>query len=259
MRRDSEIWAVSEGRWKEAQQWEEQVWVSANRNNSWLRVAWKFVRALSHPRTLARYLRYRDYYCGDDWNYWWMDAMDGYSSLPKRIDKALEVGCGPYTNIRLISQKVHVKEIHCADPLSQMYKKFRHTWLAEQARADRVHVHDAKGEDLPFQKGEFDLTVCINVLDHVNDAMRCMEELSRVTAPGGFVVFGQDLTNEDDARRHAGEEEDIGHPILLHEETVTSVLTRTFEPVLQKALPREQGRNPDAHYKTLIFIGRKKE
>ncbi len=47
------------------------------------------------------------------------------------------------------------------------------------------------GTDLPFRSGSVDVTYCSNVLEHVSDGWRMLEELVRVTRPGGtiFVSF----------------------------------------------------------------------
>jgi SAM-dependent methyltransferase len=108
-------------------------------------------------------------------------------------------------------------------------------------------------EDLPFEDGSFDVVVMNNVLDHVQDADRCLERATGLLRPGGIFVFGQDLSDEEDVRNHP---EDIGHPIRLAREDVDRHLT-DLETLLRKDLTREQGREPRLHYGTLIYAGRK--
>jgi SAM-dependent methyltransferase len=256
MTREWEVVAVPEERWK-AQEWESSVWTRANEKNSWLKLTAKFVRAARKPSQLVELLRYRDFYRGDDWNFWWLKAFENYKALPKNVTKALEVGCGPFTNMRLISKTCKVKEIYCSDPLIEAYSKFRLTWLATQMAKNRLKAVRAKGEELDFADEYFDLVVCINVLDHVQDSRRCVEQVLRVTKGGGYVVLGQDLCNDEDLtdiqlRTH------VGHPIKLHEATLNTMLGSSCESLLRKILPRHNGRDPSAHYGTLIFIGRKK-
>ena len=41
--------------------------------------------------------------------------------------------------------------------------------------------------DLPFQEGEFDLVICIAVLEHVLEPQRCVDEIRRILADDGMV------------------------------------------------------------------------
>jgi SAM-dependent methyltransferase len=43
-------------------------------------------------------------------------------------------------------------------------------------------------EELPFEDGAFDVVLCIQVLEHVDDPARAVRELRRVCAPGGRVL-----------------------------------------------------------------------
>jgi ubiquinone/menaquinone biosynthesis C-methylase UbiE len=115
-------------------------------------------------------------------------------------------------------------------------------------------IDDHPIEECPFASDYFDVTVMINVLDHVRDAEACMREATRIVKPGGYFILGQDLT---DPAELAGRPEDVGHPILLGESDLVPHL-EAFEPVLHRTLPREEGRNPEAHYGTLVFAGRKR-
>jgi len=109
---------------------------------------------------------------------------------------------------------------------------------------------------LPFAPGYFDLAVMINVLDHVEDARRCMENLVRIVRPGGLLVLGQDLTDEQDLEALRRDPGATGHPIKLNHEWFEPFL-RSFQPVLKKVLTREEGRDPYQHCGTLVFAGRK--
>lgn len=45
------------------------------------------------------------------------------------------------------------------------------------------------GEVLPYNAGEFDAVVCVDVLEHVADLNKVMSEVVRVLAPGGMFLF----------------------------------------------------------------------
>ena len=45
------------------------------------------------------------------------------------------------------------------------------------------------GEELPYDTGQFDVVVCVDVMEHVNDLARVMAEVARVLKPGGTFLF----------------------------------------------------------------------
>ena len=257
MSKNAEILKTSEKRWSDAQEFERSLWITNNQRNSYLKILAKFVRAVKNPKMLFNYLKYRDFYCGDDWNYWWMEQFENYIMLPKSVERALEIGCGPYTNIRLISKICKIKEIYCCDPLIDAYISFKLTWLSTAASRKKIRISNDKCENLTFDDNYFDLIVCINVLDHVQNADKCLKEMIRLAKQDGFIVFGQDLSDEEDLSNRIVCD-DIGHPIKIHHTTLDVILDDVCECRLKKILPRDKGRNPIAHYGTYIFIGQKK-
>jgi SAM-dependent methyltransferase len=49
-------------------------------------------------------------------------------------------------------------------------------------------VWDLNDFPYPFADSEFDLVICEHVIEHLRDVIRVMEELHRVTRPGGRVI-----------------------------------------------------------------------
>jgi ubiquinone/menaquinone biosynthesis C-methylase UbiE len=253
--------SVDNKKWHEAQEFESAVWVKSNRENSIFQVVMKFLRALKNdPRHFLELVWYWDFYAGDDWNFWWKRAFEDYKVLPPSFNKALEVGCGPYTNMRLLYKVRKIGEMHCLDPLMDLYLSFKHNWLAVQAKQGKVHTYKSQGEKLAFADSTFDLVICNNVLDHVENAEACLDEIYRVLCPGGYFIFGQDLSNEEDLEMQKEKERGffVGHPIKLHHELLDQMLNLRYDAKLKKVLSREDGRDPRYHYGTYILIGIKK-
>jgi SAM-dependent methyltransferase len=240
---------VDEKRWRDAQRWELELWTSQQRKFGLRGPLWAAVRRLPARLRPARV-------SGDDWNEWWAEKFDNYAFLPRDLGDYVELGCGPYTNTRLILKARSARCVVCSDPLAREYVRYRGRWLAEAFRSGRVEVDDHAIEDLPFEAGSFDVVVMINVLDHVKDAIACLETASGLVRAGGWFILGQDLTNDEEDPARATE--DIGHPIRLDRRDLQPFLDR-FAPVLDRVLPREQGRAPHAHYGTQIFVGRRDE
>src|SRR5262252_137975 len=86
--------AVSLERWQTAQGWEEKHWIKDQKELK------KFGK--NYIWWLGSLFGIFDRYRGDDRNGWWQDVFDGYRFLPSTVENALEIGCGPYTNMRLV-------------------------------------------------------------------------------------------------------------------------------------------------------------
>ncbi|MBK8913169.1 MAG: class I SAM-dependent methyltransferase [Phycisphaerales bacterium] len=218
------VMQVTPARWKRAQQWELALWSDPAARKS-----------------------------GDDWNLWWREQFDGYAALPASVDSMIELGCGPFTNTRLILERCRAERVVCSDPLAERYAELPDCWLSQAAAAGRVELDAHAIEELPLDAGSFDVVVMINVLDHVCDAALCLQRAAALLRDGGFLVLGQDLSDDEDIRNFPY---DIGHPIRLSLEDVERHLTE-LRPVLRRVLSREEGRSPDGHSGNLILIGRR--
>ncbi|QOJ15858.1 MAG: class I SAM-dependent methyltransferase [Planctomycetia bacterium] len=216
---------ISPARWSRAQQWELSLWSDPAARQS-----------------------------GDDWNHWWRERFDHYSALPTAVDSLIELGCGPFTNARLILEHCRAARVVCSDPLAERYASMPDCWLAQAAATGRIELDTHPIEELPFADGLFDVVVMINVLDHVRDGELCLRRATGLVRPNGWLVLGQDLSDDEDIRNFP---HDLGHPIRLALEDVEPHLME-FEPHLRRVLPREEGRNPEGHYATLLYIGRRR-
>jgi SAM-dependent methyltransferase len=233
---------VDKNRWERAQEYELNAW---KKQNAWFMSAAKY---------MLRFLRLSKIVVGDDWNCWWGSQFDNYDFIPKSLENVIELGCGPYTNMRIISDGRHFNNIICSDPLAKEYINFTRRWLSKQYHKGNVLIDNHPIEECPFKDNYFDLVILINVLDHVQDAELCLQNATRILKPGGYFIFGQDLTDDEDAEIT---KDDIGHPIKISHDQIDSVLLPLFKTSLYKVLSRNEGRNPKGHYGTYCFIGNK--
>ncbi|OGF61546.1 MAG: hypothetical protein A2Y62_01840 [Candidatus Fischerbacteria bacterium RBG_13_37_8] len=236
---------VSLPRWEKAQKWQLAGWKKQNMHKTLYRRFAQWSKSI---------IKEKMHNSGDDWNLWWANKFNYYELIPQELDNVIELGCGPYTNMRIILQKFKINHVVCSDPLVLHYVTFKGRWLAEAWKERTILIDDHKAEECPFASNYFDLTILINVLDHVHDALLCLRQAIRITKSGGHLIIGQDLTNFEDARRIG---DDIGHPIRIDHEMLDRVLLPNFRIDLYKILNREEGRNPNAHYGTYIFTGKK--
>jgi SAM-dependent methyltransferase len=238
---------VAPDRWKQAQEWELSLWNRTELKRGWRKYVWPLVRPLYKLSGSPEGSR-------DDFNNWWAEYFENYLFLPEDISNYIELGCGPYTNTRIILNKRNARYIVCSDPLIRHYLEYKGTWLTKKYKERAISIDDHPIEECPYATGYFDVVVMINVLDHVMNAELCLMNAVRITKSGGYFILGQDLSNEDDLAKFP---HDIGHPIRLSHEDIRPYLSK-FAHIHYKVLPREKGRNPEAHYATLLFAGMKK-
>jgi SAM-dependent methyltransferase len=240
---------VDPEQWQLAQAWERAFWFREQKNLAKFgkNQIWRLLAAFGVVE------KYR----GDDDNRWWANCFDDYSFLPSTAENVIEVGCGPYTNMRLVRKACSPKHLFLSDPLIRTYVRFKMTLVNELYRDASCYLDDHPLESLPYKDNYFDLAVMINVLDHVQDANACMANLIRVVKPGGIIILGQDLTNQEDIDAHPDGMR-TGHPITLNDEWFRPHLEGRFTPLIWKTLPRSEGRTPQWHYGTLLFAGVKK-
>lgn len=187
----------------------------------------------------------------DDWNVWWMSKLGYYKCLENhKFGSVLEVGCGPYAkNMQYFLSKLNHKpeKLLLEDPLLDEY--VWHEKSVKRFEADNAIFISEPLEKLSLEE-KVDCILCINVLDHVMDADKCFQAMYENLKKGGVVVIGQDLTDvpigEDDL-----------HPIWFDDKYIDEKLNGKYTGIFRNILPREQGRNPAAHYATYLYIGEK--
>lgn len=85
-----------------------------------------------------------------------------------------------------------------------------------------------------------DVVICNNVLDHVRSVEGCFEHIHSSLKDGGILIFGQDLTSEEDADKHE-KINDPCHPIKIDECTLQKYI-HLYDPIYERVLPRLEGR-----------------
>jgi SAM-dependent methyltransferase len=104
-------------------------------------------------------------------------ALDRLDEAPQRI---LDLGTGTGTAARVIARRFPDAEVVGVDLAPKMVEEARARLPADLAGRVRFEVGDAS--TLEFEPGAFDLVVLLNMIPF-------FEELARVTAPGGTVIF----------------------------------------------------------------------
>jgi SAM-dependent methyltransferase len=95
-------------------------------------------------------------------------------------DRVLDVGCGAGANLRLLSD-MGLPSVAGLDLNASSIRFCREKGLGEIEQGDLQH--------LPFAGESFDLVLATDVLEHVDDDERAVEEIRRVLRPGGTALI----------------------------------------------------------------------
>lgn len=175
---DGSITHVDTNRWEQAQQYERDTWMTHNPDAT------------------------------DDRNMTHSDAFGGYKALPKFLGDVIELGCGPFTNMRFILQDRSFGKVVLVDPLIDQYLKHNNciyrpgTWLGDTAQTVNSAIEDYETDQT------FDVVVMINVIHHCKDADAVLAKIRSLLNPGGYLVF-HEPPREIDPLTHY----DMGHPL----------------------------------------------
>jgi ubiquinone/menaquinone biosynthesis C-methylase UbiE len=101
-------------------------------------------------------------------------------------DHLLDVGCGPGTITADLAERVAPGKVVAIDNAPAALETCR-TMLADRA-VTNVLVRQEDIYELPFEDASFDVVHAHQVLQHLSDPVRALEELRRVCRPGGVVA-----------------------------------------------------------------------
>ncbi len=107
-------------------------------------------------------------------------ALDGFEA---RLGSLADVGCGYGAYAKALAYRLPSARIFGVDSSRE--------YISEAARRNRTEntlflLGDA--EELPFKPGTMDLVLCSEVLEHVEDVRKALNEIHRVLAGRGRVV-----------------------------------------------------------------------
>jgi SAM-dependent methyltransferase len=197
----------------------------------------------------------------------------GYEALAgRRFERAIELGCGPFTNLRLAMEVADLGEVHLLDPLARDYLshpgcRYRNGTLAAEPRwphalARRNVARPVTVEACAIEEyrpaGRFDLVVMVNVLEHCFDAPAVLARIDELLAPGGTFVFHDTFIAPARLLEVMTSLYDAGHPIRLDRGLVETWLAGRFEPAW-RAEVRETERvaGLELPLELAYFIGRR--
>jgi len=216
---NSGVVQVDSGRWQEAQRYERKTWMRRAR------------------------------FAVDDRNLLHKRRFNGYQAIRNMsFDRGIELGCGPFTNMRYVLESCRVGEIHLLDPLIKDYLRlpscryrngrlggislrpslsgllaWRHPFQQIQhvrnafrigAKGRAVIIHDDPIEGFRPQDN-FDLVVLINVIEHCRDVEIVFDKVSSMLSPGGVLIFHDKFLEASLLKDIVSSLYDAGHPLRI--------------------------------------------
>ena len=114
--------------------------------------------------------------------YWWFVGRRAILKsvlrrFVKRARVAVDIGCGSGKNMQLLAH--HADFVIGLDPSSA---------ALESAAPHEGRTARADGQDIPLADSSVDLLSALDVLEHMDDDLRALDEFHRVLRPDGFLL-----------------------------------------------------------------------
>lgn len=221
--------------------------------------------------------------------------FDGYAALRgKHFRHAIELGCGPFTNLRLIAPLCRIDRCTLLDPLIESYLHHEHnTYDINWLRSETNQLNEFLGkhialravrrcvrklwpqslrkmtrvdqllpcpiEELPSEM-KYDLIVIINVIEHCYDIHQVFERIRAIAQPGAMLVFADRYYDHSVVADWVTRSRyDAGHPLLVDRSVVDGFLASSCDQVFRNVEHHEWVvRGFDFSHEAVYFIGRMK-
>lgn len=222
---------VDQGRWEESQRYERRAWMEAGGLKA------REDRNLAHK-----------------------NGFENYSVIKGNYFRSvIELGCGPFTNMRHIVKNIWCQKITLLDPLINDYlthpncaykNKRLGGWFGKKVETIALPIEEFSPEE------KFDFVVMINVLEHCFSALKIFECISSITAPNGIIVFHDKLIPDNMIDELVRKVYDTGHPLRIAESIVLNFLYNNYHELFRKHIPIK---TTYGMLDSIYFIGRKRD
>lgn len=172
---------------------------------------------------------------------------------------ALEIGCGPFTNMVRILRRVRVERVTLLDPLITTYLNHPHcAYKRKRMRGREITAIPHAIENFSTNV-KFDLVVMINVLEQCFSVPRIFERIISLTAPKGILVFYDKLVPSSSIAEFIDNVFDAGHPLRVSDRVILDFLSENYETLWRKHVPIPLEEYMSYTFDSIYFIGRKRE
>jgi SAM-dependent methyltransferase len=164
-------------------------------------------------------------------------CFGGYRSIHgKHFASGIELGCGPFTNMRKILGHCRVDDMipwnkrgGFKHPL-RFYKHKVDEWKTGRLMGRPITLHASGIEDFkaPIQ---YDLCIMINVIEHCRDVEAIFARILEMTAPGSHFLFADKIYDARSEVELAKTRFDAGHPLRVDHSVIRRFLSDHFNPL----------------------------
>jgi SAM-dependent methyltransferase len=188
---DGAILKVDRDRWRDAQYYERKTWMENG-------------LVFSDDRNYEHYQRFDSY----------RSIVDYQQS--NKIKSVIELGCGPFTNIRTILDILpNITELSLLDPLIDDYLSHPNCRYKNKQMGNLgVTTYNCPIEEFETNN-KYDLVIMNNVLEHCYDIKKIFNNILNMLNTNGVFVFSDVYFNESDVERMVYQIYDAGHPIKI--------------------------------------------
>lgn len=160
--------------------------------------------------------------------------------------RVLDIGSGYGGAARLLAKRYGCSVV--ALNLSEKENDRARKMNRQQGLDELIEVIDGSFEDLPFDKGRFDLVWSQDAILHSGNRRKVLEEVARVLVPGGYFIFTDPMQADDCPpgvlqpileRIHL---ETLGSPAFYRHALTALDLEEVFFEVHAEMLPMHYGR-----------------
>lgn len=217
-------------RWEEAQRYERRTWLEGSGRKT------REDRNVEHARNFDNYAVLKGHY----------------------FDSAIEIGCGPFTNMVHILKHVKGGKVTLLDPLIDAYLTHPHCTYKHKRLGgwfgEKVHTV-AEAIEVFSTDQMFDLMVMINVLEHCFSASRVLERVASLTLPSGILIFHDKVVPTPEIEDMVRNVYDAGHPLRVARSMILEFLSENYIELYRKRVPIP---TPIGTIGSIYFIGRKR-
>jgi ubiquinone/menaquinone biosynthesis C-methylase UbiE len=119
----------------------------------------------------------------------WQQKLTSMKSILRSIEysNVLDIGCGDGVGIQTVDNTANYTGLDISPTQIAYMEKHLPTWKNNRTGSMTLILHDAV--PLPFKSSSFDLILACDVLEHVLEPEKLLQEIRRVLKPRGFLFI----------------------------------------------------------------------
>lgn len=225
----------------------------------------------------------------DDRNFYHYRTYNSYQKIKNYTFKnALEVGSGPFTNLRMIRSVCKIENCDLLDPmileylnhpncmydnkylyseripivgriLSKITPIFFNKYLKLFSNKIKINnLFNYPAENLT-KSTKYDLVVMINVIEHCYDIEKIFENILAISNPGSVFIFSDKLYDLEEINNGLKVSYDAAHPLKVEKFFLLNFLYQNFEVMYDEKIKNQFDLDGE-HFEwdDIYFIGKKK-